>query len=691
MAKTPANPISERSICIKCFGIDFDHLRNQVVVRSGAGRNPNQYMQSRQIHLQKPSNCDLCLFFLNNTVTIPHNAPATTDGQYHICIFRGNAIEQLAREHYFCIVLISPSPETTALWSEWQRNGIMPWNKQQKKALRASRKIICLREFMEDTFMPTYSRKALLNLCRIIWRMEYPLGSWLPVTTTESAEYPRSFKLIDCDEGAIVRLQDIKVSSGSRIRYTTLSYRWGKIPKKDRELLEITYAPILIKDAMRLSKELEFRYLWVDRYCVPRQRHPDRTTQLSSMHLIYAQSDLTIIAAVGAGPDTPLPGMRDWGSLVGWQQANAKGGRIRQLAPRPDDGNHWDSFKKEFTQSLWNTRAWTYQEGLFAARRLVFTQSYVYYQGPGSSGSSLHVHVGVNRERLFQWTGKIADHAAEYMTRSLSVPSDVYPAFAGVEAALRGSFWPGSSVLYGLPLDLSPNQDHLKQHELFLYALLWIVPGMTGSWIERRHDCVSWTWLGWHMKSRREGGGPAWPWKEDPVDWMARVAFYNNDDRSRPQRLHDVLVRLGIYEGTCTRVDDRIPYLLAQGQLFSFAQLLSHRHESDLAAPPTSVVNEPEPHMVDYVTEPSLGSAVEGWMQAAGCAEEDRHHLRNVVCLVLGRLHPEEKTSTTFLIMVLVKEGHTYQRLNIIPIQLTKPLAYYEERRVLTKKMLIIT
>lgn len=144
--------------------------------------------------------------------------------------------------------------------------------------------------------------------------------------------------------------------------YLTLSYVCGKGtrgPGKYDALPE--HAPRVIEDAVSVTLDLGFRYLWVDRYCI-RQNNPEEREQLVQlMGKFYAHSFLTIIAAAGEGPDHGLAGVSSHHGLM----SDIIIGQVRiRIIPMNGRGS--------LNKSKWASRAWTFQEGLLAQRRLVF-------------------------------------------------------------------------------------------------------------------------------------------------------------------------------------------------------------------------------------------------------------------------------------------------------------------------------
>lgn len=83
------------------------------------------------------------------------------------------------------------------------------------------------------------------------------------------------FKVIDCTSRTIV-------PAPAECKYVALSYVWGlSLPLEAQERSTACY-PATIEDSLKVTMELGFRYLWVDRYVRKSQQSQDRVTDLCS-------------------------------------------------------------------------------------------------------------------------------------------------------------------------------------------------------------------------------------------------------------------------------------------------------------------------------------------------------------------------------------------------------------------------
>ncbi|PSN69620.1 HET-domain-containing protein [Corynespora cassiicola Philippines] len=238
--------------------------------------------------------------------------------------------------------------------------------------------------------------------------------------------------VIDCYERRLV-----KAAEG--YMYVALSYVWGTDATNTTPGFEPDSLPTLITDSMAVTLGLGYRYLWVDRYCIPQTNDHVRHEQIRNMDKIYAHAQVTIIAACSLDASVGLTRVSIPAKSL---QTSARIGsnmfaRVRMNA------------KKDVQGSKWNSRGWTYQEGLLSTRRLVFTTETIYFQCGGGfyfgachtemvdvpfeCGSTLSLDP---RSLIFPGssseTHRIWELIEEYSQKTLSFESDKLDAFAGI-------------------------------------------------------------------------------------------------------------------------------------------------------------------------------------------------------------------------------------------------------------------
>lgn len=174
-----------------------------------------------------------------------------------------------------------------------------------------------------------------------------------------------NLRVIDCSSRRIVAAPRDCV-------YLALSYVWGRIPRIPaiRDVLPASIHSTL-KDALIVTQDLGYNYLWVDQYCIDQEAKDSiKAGQLAQMNSIYNNAQVTIIAASGADVTSGLPGVR-------FTPKSESFIRSREHITICTSIN--DLFTLT-NKSVWMSRAWTMQEAMFAHRRLIFTEDQVFLQ-----------------------------------------------------------------------------------------------------------------------------------------------------------------------------------------------------------------------------------------------------------------------------------------------------------------------
>lgn len=165
-------------------------------------------------------------------------------------------------------------------------------------------------------------------------------------------------------------------------RYMALSYVWGCanqfLAMKDNvEELQKSGAldrvrPLLsrvIRDAMDYVLLAGERYLWVDTLCIIQDDQEFMAKQINAMGAIYSHCLACICSTSGRSADACLPGLGADSMPLGRSRI---GNRATLIATRPD-------LKSAIQDSVYETRAWTFQEKFLAPRLIVFTDWDTYF------------------------------------------------------------------------------------------------------------------------------------------------------------------------------------------------------------------------------------------------------------------------------------------------------------------------
>ncbi|KAK6596239.1 heterokaryon incompatibility protein [Botrytis cinerea] len=163
-------------------------------------------------------------------------------------------------------------------------------------------------------------------------------------------------------------------SKGQVVSYATLSYCWGRKGqlqlKKANHLQFLNALPVQLlsmttQDAIRVTRALSIKYLWVDALCIIQDSTEDKLKELAVMGEIYSRSVITIGAANGDYADAGLFAKRDPHRQrpCPIYEIETNGSKTQIFAELPRDDEQG---------TILDSRGWIFQEEALSARTLKF-------------------------------------------------------------------------------------------------------------------------------------------------------------------------------------------------------------------------------------------------------------------------------------------------------------------------------
>lgn len=139
--------------------------------------------------------------------------------------------------------------------------------------------------------------------------------------------------------------------------------------------------PGIISDDISLCKDVGERYLWVDRLCIVQDDAASKMDQIQAMDAIYQSATFTIAAALNSNEGTGLPGYRNMPRYPTFSTPRPV--HRPYFCRRSFEPNGWDE------SCRWNTRGWTFQEGLLSKRIIYITKHGVQFVCPKTAASDI--------------------------------------------------------------------------------------------------------------------------------------------------------------------------------------------------------------------------------------------------------------------------------------------------------------
>lgn len=319
----------------------------------------------------------------------------------------------------------------------------------------------------------------------------------------------------------------------------------GTVHKAERKGLP-SVIPKVVHNAIQVTTDLRYRYLWVDQFCIDQNGPKDEiATQISQMDLIYSSAEVTIIAASSAGA---LPGV---GDTPRTKQVFVNLTSPDEVLDGPE--HHITVFSTPPAPSMaisktpWFSRGWCFQESVLSPCRLYFTdhqtvfdtervRCFESYPRPHRlTGSMLnsdfeenpslvcpaswdemlafirehYAYTGTEykpddpREQFWTEMVKWKEVIKPYAVKHLTYDSDSINGFHGALKVFTRHD-PHFQIIHGIPIfhvselliaALNDSHNNLNQFRdtLFALTLEWYHDSLPA----RRVDFPSWTWAGW--------------------------------------------------------------------------------------------------------------------------------------------------------------------------------------------------
>ncbi|KAI0435668.1 heterokaryon incompatibility protein-domain-containing protein [Xylaria telfairii] len=456
-------------------------------------------------------------------------------------LYLGKKSELLARRHrcYSCSVFVSCAEEDPIRLSEC-RKSMFARDYDFSVHLMSENPVLCVAfGSLPSESTDAVQRRQLIGKLGILWffsaDQDIPGGS-----TTWLAGTPRLFDPERCDPSLVREwLHHCNHHHGDRclrpaawllyseirrnfidvevecivtpvddVPFVALSYVWGRVEtlraqksnigdlRRPGSLSETSshIMPRTIRDSMRLCALTGQRYLWVDRVCIVQDDDETKQLHLRAMAETYAKAEFTIVAADGNDADHGLSG---FGQSVRERQ--------QHLIPFPSAPlirGTMCTLRSGFSfNTVWSSRAWTFQEHVFS-RRLLYIDKFVHWicasarwtetlsPFPCTSQSGAIESLNTSSdEKLFviDWPSlaHFASMVEQYNVRHLTYDSDASNAFAGLMTQMCEGF--PSGFFGGIP------------EFYFTICLLWQPKGCLQPRFNQPNArfLPSWSWLGW--------------------------------------------------------------------------------------------------------------------------------------------------------------------------------------------------
>ncbi|KAM7194833.1 Heterokaryon incompatibility protein (HET) domain containing protein, partial [Rhypophila sp. PSN 637] len=283
------------------------------------------------------------------------------------------------------------------------------------------------------------------------------------------------------------------ITNGSSGQYITLSHRWGGLKPitLTAQTLPIllqgiaaTSLPKTFQDAVTVTRDLGYQYLWIDSLCILQDSRADWENAVVEMPDIYNFAEVNICgpAATDCNAGFLLPRFvpPEWMDIkIPWRTTEdgpEETIRLIYKGPLPNNGE----LPHSEPSSALATRGWILQERMLSKRMLYFGSRHMYWEcNSTTSFESLHFPVPgdsplrMNIAKLsFSWDKPRGDWlqtwyelVKEYSTMELTYQTDKFPAISSLaqrfSQVLNDTYVAGlwrADLLRGLTWYIMPDQ-----------------------------------------------------------------------------------------------------------------------------------------------------------------------------------------------------------------------------------------
>lgn len=187
----------------------------------------------------------------------------------------------------------------------------------------------------------------------------------------------------DPNEDTLILMENIPTEE--EVRYIALSHSWGNLSHQEQQRISTTREnlpdrregfsihdfPQTFRDAVRVTRGLGLRYLWIDAFCIIQEDNTDFKRELERMEDVFASAYCRIAAT---SDKASCHGFLKRDLMSRYIHIQDASGRSIYVC------NDMDDFDNDVEKALLNTRGWVLQERVLSHRTIHFTANHIYWE-----------------------------------------------------------------------------------------------------------------------------------------------------------------------------------------------------------------------------------------------------------------------------------------------------------------------
>lgn len=194
---------------------------------------------------------------------------------------------------------------------------------------------------------------------------------------------PLPTRLIDVGEREAPTVTLYETRENDSMKYIALSHPWGDPPhfctftsniEEYKKRIEFGKLPATFQNAVKITRELGFKYLWIDSICIIQGDDGDFNEEAKKMEDVFSSAWCILAASSASGQSDGFLKKRDEREYLTI---------VREGLPPFYVCRFIDDFNEHVLEGSLNKRGWVLQERALAHRTIYFTNKQTYWECGG--------------------------------------------------------------------------------------------------------------------------------------------------------------------------------------------------------------------------------------------------------------------------------------------------------------------
>lgn len=200
------------------------------------------------------------------------------------------------------------------------------------------------------------------------------------LSTSGRGSLPTRLIDVGCRDSSLVKLYETQ--KNDEFKYLALSHPWGSQGAmhfctyrrnlgQHKRGIQLDKLPATFQDAVKVTRGLGYRYLWIDSICIIQGKDGDFNDEAKRMEDVFSQADCVLAATSARGQHDGFLNTRDERKYLTFRKDPLPPIYICEFI---------DDFQRHVLESHLNKRGWVLQERVLARRTIYFSGRQTYWE-----------------------------------------------------------------------------------------------------------------------------------------------------------------------------------------------------------------------------------------------------------------------------------------------------------------------